>query len=131
MVGQISRSQHNIVILIKGYPAGNSFQRIFCFGSSTGTNARDQQHQDQQQRFPHGITVFLSNSYQSVRQTEETSIQYNTDRDLLARFRRFLATGNDAFAAAQKTVTVKHDNPAATAATDLDIRAGTDDCPFA
>ena len=50
---------------------------------------------------------------------------------LLARFRLYRTAGDHGFAAAQKAFPIQHDDPAAAAAADLDVRAGADDGPFA
>ena len=59
MIRQIAGGQENKIVLINGHFAGTRFQSNFCIRLRTGTEGQKEQHQDEQQRFPHGITVFL------------------------------------------------------------------------
>jgi hypothetical protein len=59
MIGQIVRREDNIKIITENSFAGNAFQGDFRVGGSTGAERKKQKDQDRQEKFPHGITVFL------------------------------------------------------------------------
>jgi hypothetical protein len=61
MTGKVVRRQDNEGVLTQGHFTGNAIaQGIFCIGSiRAGADQREEQSKNQQECFPHRITVFL------------------------------------------------------------------------